>query len=48
VVLLGEALTAPKLAGAFLVLAGAALAQVRFGKASRGEAIPSGSPSRPR
>jgi DME family drug/metabolite transporter len=48
VVLLGEALTAPKLAGAFLVLAGAALAQVRFGKTSRGEAIPPGSPSRPR
>ena len=48
VVLLGEALTAPKLAGAFLVLAGAALAQVRFGKTSRGEPIPPGSPSRPR
>jgi DME family drug/metabolite transporter len=48
VVLLGEALTAPKLAGALLVLAGAALAQVRFGKTSRGEAIPPGSPSRPR
>ncbi len=37
VVLLGEELTAPKLAGAVLVLAGAALAQVRLRKASRGE-----------
>ena len=48
VVLLGEALTAPKLAGAFLVLAGAALAQVRFGKTSRGEAVPPDTPSPPR
>ncbi len=37
VVLLGEELTAPKLAGAVLVLAGAALAQVRLRKASREE-----------
>ncbi len=34
VVLLGEALTAPKLLGALLVLAGAALAQVRLGETS--------------
>ena len=36
VALLGEELTAPKLVGAVLVLAGAALAQVRLRKASRG------------
>ena len=35
IALLGEELTAPKLAGAVLVLAGAALAQVRLRKASR-------------
>ena len=35
VVLLGETLTAPKVLGALLVLAGAALAQVRLEKASR-------------
>ena len=35
--LLGEDLTPPKLAGAVLVLAGAALAQVRLRKTSRGE-----------
>lgn len=37
VALLGEELTAPKLAGAVLVLTGAALAQARLRKASRGE-----------
>ena len=37
VVLLGEELTAPKLAGAVLELAGAALAQVRLRKAARRE-----------
>jgi drug/metabolite transporter, DME family len=42
VVMLGEALTAPKLLGALLVLSGATLAQVRLGKAAP-EA-----PSRPR
>jgi drug/metabolite transporter (DMT)-like permease len=31
-VLLGEALTAPKILGAALVISGAVLAQVRFGK----------------
>ena len=48
VVLLGEALTVPKLAGAFLVLAGAGLAQVRFGKTSRRESAPPDTLSRPR
>ena len=37
IIMLGEEVTAPKLAGAVLVLAGAALAQVRLRKASRGE-----------
>ena len=35
VILLGESLTGPKILGAFLVLAGAALAQVRLEKATR-------------
>ncbi len=48
VVLLGEALTAPKVLGALLVLAGAALAQVRLEKASRREGVSPESPSRPR
>ncbi len=48
VVLLGEALTAPKLLGALLVLAGAALAQVRLDKASRREDISPEAPSRTR
>jgi drug/metabolite transporter, DME family len=48
VVLLGETLTAPKVLGALLVLAGAALAQVRLEKASRGEDISPESPSRSR
>ncbi|MBA2712497.1 MAG: EamA family transporter, partial [Rubrobacteraceae bacterium] len=48
VILLGEALTAPKLLGALLVLAGAALAQVRLDKASRREELSPESPSRPR
>jgi drug/metabolite transporter, DME family len=40
VVLLGEELTALKVIGALLVLAGAALAQVRLKKTSRGSAVP--------
>ena len=47
VVLLGEELTALKVIGALLVLAGAALAQVRFEKTSRGSAVPE-DPSQPR
>ncbi len=39
VALLGEELTAPKLMGAVLVLAGAALAQIRLRKASRGQDV---------
>ncbi len=48
VVLLGEELTAPKLLGALLVLAGAALAQIRLGKAPRRESEGYKAPSRPR
>ena len=48
VVLLGETLTAPKVLGALLVLAGAALAQVRLEKAARSEEVYPESPSRPR
>jgi DME family drug/metabolite transporter len=48
VVLLGETLTAPKVLGALLVLAGAALAQVRLEKASRREDVLPESPSQPR
>ncbi len=40
VVLLGEELTALKVIGALLVLAGAALAQVRLKETSRGSAVP--------
>ncbi len=40
VVLLGEELTALKVIGALLVLAGAALTQVRLEKTSRGSAVP--------
>ena len=47
VVLLGEELTALKVIGALLVLAGAALAQARLEKASRGSAVPE-DPSQPR
>jgi DME family drug/metabolite transporter len=47
VVLLGEELTALKVIGALLVLAGAALAQVRLEKTSCGSAIPA-DPSQPR
>jgi drug/metabolite transporter, DME family len=47
VVLLGEELTALKVIGALLVLAGAALAQVRFEKTSRGSAVLE-DPSQPR
>ena len=47
VVLLGEELTALKVIGALLVLAGAALAQVRLEKTSRGSAVLEG-PSQPR
>jgi drug/metabolite transporter, DME family len=48
-VLLGEELTAPKLLGAFLVLAGAALAQKGSGKAPLGEgATPEETPTQPR
>src|ERR671921_210439 len=47
VILLGEELTALKVIGALLVLAGAALAQVRFEKTSRGSAVLEG-PSQPR
>lgn len=46
VVLLGEELTALKVIGALLVLAGAALAQVRLEKTSRGSAVPE-DPSQP-
>lgn len=45
VVLLGEALTAPKLAGALLVLSGAALAQVRTSKTSGEEGVAGGAGS---
>jgi DME family drug/metabolite transporter len=48
VVLLGETLTAPKVLGALLVLAGAALAQVRLEKAARRDDISPESPPRPR
>ncbi|MDQ3285243.1 MAG: DMT family transporter [Actinomycetota bacterium] len=47
VVLLGETLTAPKLLGALLVLAGAALAQVRLAKAPRSEDVIPRTPPRP-
>ena len=47
VVLLGEELTALKVIGALLVLAGAALAQVRLEKTSHGSAVPE-EPSQPR
>ena len=47
VVLLGEELTALKVIGALLVLAGAALAQVRLEKTSRGSAVLE-DPSQPR
>jgi len=47
VVLLGEELTALKVIGALLVLAGAALAQVRLEKTSHGSAVPE-DPSQPR
>ena len=47
VVLLGEELTALKVIGALLVLAGAALAQVRLEKTSRGSVVPE-DPSQPR
>jgi drug/metabolite transporter, DME family len=47
VVLLGEELTALKVIGALMVLAGAALAQVRLEKTSRGSAVPE-DPSQPR
>ena len=46
-VLLGEELSAPKLLGAFLVLAGAALAQIGSGKASHGEDADPEMPPRP-
>ena len=46
-VLLREELSAPKLLGAFLVLAGAALAQIGSGKASRGEDVAPEMPPRP-
>ena len=48
VILLGEALTTPKLLGALLVLAGAVLAQVRLEKRSRREDISPEVPYRPR
>ncbi len=48
VALLGETLTAPKILGALLVLAGAALAQVRLEKAARRDDVSSESPPRPR
>jgi DME family drug/metabolite transporter len=48
VVLLGETLTVPKLLGAFLVLSGAALAQVRIAKASHVKGASSEAPPRPR
>ncbi len=47
VVLLGETLTAPKLLGALLVLAGAALAQVRLAKEPRSEDVIPRTPPRP-
>jgi drug/metabolite transporter, DME family len=47
VVLLGEELTALKVIGALLVLAGAALAQVRLEKTSHGSPVPE-EPSQPR
>ena len=46
-VLLGEELSAPQLLGAFLVLAGAALAQIGSGKASHGEDTAPEMPPRP-
>ena len=48
VALLGEALTAPKVLGALLVLAGAALAHVRLEKAARRDDVSPESPPRPR
>jgi DME family drug/metabolite transporter len=48
VTLLGETLTAPKVLGALLVLAGAALAQVRLEKAARRDDVSPESPPRPR
>lgn len=48
VFLLSEALTAPKLLGAILVMAGAALAQVRFGETSHEEGVVVRRSSRPR
>ena len=48
VALLGETLTAPKVLGALLVLAGAALAQVRLEKAARRDNVSPESPPRPR
>ena len=48
VALLGETLTAPKILGALLVLAGAALAQVRLEKAARRDDVSSESPPQPR
>ena len=48
VALLGETLTAPKVLGALLVLAGTALAQVKLEKAARRDDVSPESPSRPR
>jgi drug/metabolite transporter, DME family len=48
VILLGEALTAPKVFGALLVLAGAALVKARLEKTPRSEDVSLESPSRPR
>jgi drug/metabolite transporter, DME family len=48
VALLGETLTAPKVLGALLVLAGAALAQVRLEKAARRDDVSPECPPRPR
>ncbi len=48
VFLLSEAFTAPKLLGAILVMAGAALAQVRFGETSHEEGVVVRKSSRPR
>jgi DME family drug/metabolite transporter len=48
VILLGEALTAPKVFGALLVLAGAALVQARLEKTPRSEDVSLEWPSRPR
>lgn len=48
VFLLSEALTAPKLLGAILVMAGAALAQVRFGETPHEEGVVVRRSSRPR